>query len=254
MFRTVGEQACRRPTGRSALVLRAMAVIQAECADPMFTTKALATRCGKPQAAFGKAFFAELGLYPYEYLRNVRLDRAAAFLSTTSRRVKEVWAAVGYRDGSAFDHDFKKRFGVTPSRYRIHDCREPKSTNIALAPPVAKRGSPSSIEARVDRKAILVVDDDESTRETIGRYLRLEGFAVTVAGSGLDALAEARTTRVDAVLLDYHLPDLEGMDCLAALRDLDVQVPVVMFSADWELQLSVQELTALNATMLFKVC
>jgi len=84
-----------------------------------------------------------------------------------------------------------------------------------------------------DSGAILVVDDDESSREMLIRRLERPGYAVSGATNGLQALALARKQRFDLVMLDMIMPGLDGFQVLAklkadpALRDM----PVIMLSA-----------------------
>ncbi len=84
-----------------------------------------------------------------------------------------------------------------------------------------------------DEGAILVVDDDESSREMLARRLRRCGYTLSVVASGLHALALARSQKFDLVLLDMIMPGLDGFQVLAkfkadpALRE----TPIIMLSA-----------------------
>ena len=62
--------------------------------------------------------------------------------------------------------------------------------------------------------------------------LRRTGYVVDVAGSGRDAVARARKSPPDAMLLDYEMPDMDALEVLAALRDRDANVafPVLIFT------------------------
>ena len=80
---------------------------------------------------------------------------------------------------------------------------------------------------------ILIVDDHEDTRRVLARLLHHCGHATEVAGGGAEALRVRRATRPDLVILDYNMPDMNGLEVLgeirgsASLRD----VPVIMFTA-----------------------
>ena len=78
--------------------------------------------------------------------------------------------------------------------------------------------------------AILVVEDDESTREIVELYLRRDGHAVVQARDGLEGLRLAREARPDLVVLDLMLPGLDGMEVCRSLRE-ESDVPVVMLTA-----------------------
>ncbi|MFL6240647.1 MAG: response regulator [Actinomycetes bacterium] len=77
---------------------------------------------------------------------------------------------------------------------------------------------------------VLVVEDEESFSEALGYLLRKEGFEVTVADTGPDALAEFERGGADLVLLDLMLPGLSGIEVCQKLRQTS-SVPVIMLTA-----------------------
>src|SRR5690349_1581718 len=80
------------------------------------------------------------------------------------------------------------------------------------------------------RMAILIVDDDPDTRGRLERALREsgDGWDVRQAATAKEALALAGAADVECVLLDYRLPDADGLTCLRELRRMRVELPVVM--------------------------
>ncbi len=68
------------------------------------------------------------------------------------------------------------------------------------------------------QKRILVVDDSRVVRKIARRILERAGFAVDEACDGADALLHVRQERPDAMLLDWNMPIMNGIDCLRALR------------------------------------
>ena len=82
---------------------------------------------------------------------------------------------------------------------------------------------------------LLLVEDDETIRETIADALQLEGFVVTAVGNGRDALNLLQRAPADApfglVVLDLMLPGLGGLDVCRALRAARNQTPVLVVSA-----------------------
>jgi two-component system, OmpR family, response regulator RegX3 len=77
---------------------------------------------------------------------------------------------------------------------------------------------------------VLVVEDEESYREALSFLLEREGFEVSVAETGPDALAAFEREGADIVLLDVMLPGLPGTEVCRRLRQVS-QVPVIMVSA-----------------------
>ncbi|WP_152366015.1 response regulator transcription factor [Microlunatus speluncae] len=77
---------------------------------------------------------------------------------------------------------------------------------------------------------ILVVDDDETVREVVRRYLSREGHQVLEAGTGPDALAIFREQRPDLVVLDLMLPGSDGLELCRTMR-AESTVGVIMLTA-----------------------
>ncbi|BDG60224.1 response regulator transcription factor [Caldinitratiruptor microaerophilus] len=76
---------------------------------------------------------------------------------------------------------------------------------------------------------ILVVDDERHIRELCRLYLEQEGFTVTEAGSGDEALDAVRRARPDLVILDLMLPGTPGLEVARALVERDV--PTILLTA-----------------------
>ena len=77
---------------------------------------------------------------------------------------------------------------------------------------------------------VLVVEDEESYSDALAYMLRKEGFEVSLASTGPDALTEFERTGADIVLLDLMLPGLPGTEVCRRIRQVS-NVPVIMVSA-----------------------
>jgi two-component system KDP operon response regulator KdpE len=77
---------------------------------------------------------------------------------------------------------------------------------------------------------ILVIDDEAQIRRFLDIGLRAEGYEVLLAANAADGLALAATQSLDLVILDIGLPDRDGHEVLAELRQWS-QMPVLMLSA-----------------------
>ncbi|WP_426181657.1 response regulator transcription factor [Microbacterium sp. TWP3-1-2b2] len=78
---------------------------------------------------------------------------------------------------------------------------------------------------------ILAVDDEQMLTDLLAMALRMEGWEVRTASSGLEALQVARDFEPDALLLDIMMPDLDGMSVLRRLRESGNLVPVLFLTA-----------------------
>ncbi len=86
---------------------------------------------------------------------------------------------------------------------------------------------------------ILVVDDEQLIRWTLKQQLSAHGFDVVEAGTGAEALA-AFGEAVDLVLLDFRLPDTDGLTVLRQLKELQPTVPVILLTAFATIQTAVE--------------
>lgn len=82
-------------------------------------------------------------------------------------------------------------------------------------------------------KRILIVDDEREFRDLLRYRLTGERYEVTCAGSGAEALEQARKSVPDLILMDLLLPDLDGISVLEILRRQSATrgTPIIMISA-----------------------
>lgn len=91
---------------------------------------------------------------------------------------------------------------------------------------------------------ILAVDDEPMLTDLLAMALRMEGWEVRTAASGLEALQVARDFEPDALVLDVMMPDLDGMSVLRRLREAGNLVPVVFLTAKDAVEDRIAGLTA----------
>src|SRR5690349_14194348 len=91
---------------------------------------------------------------------------------------------------------------------------------------------------------LLIVDDESGIRESLTGVLEDEGYTVTAAGSGEQALELVRKTAFDLALLDIWLPGIDGLETLERIRELDNPPEVIMISGHGTIE------TAVRATKL----
>ena len=76
---------------------------------------------------------------------------------------------------------------------------------------------------------VLVVEDDQLTRRTLGRLLKSVGYDTSTAADGHVALQLIREKRPDLIVLDMRMPHLNGLE---VLQRLDQSIPVIVVSAE----------------------
>jgi two-component system, OmpR family, response regulator len=89
-----------------------------------------------------------------------------------------------------------------------------------------------------------VVDDEVNIAELIAMALRYEGWTVDVAHTGSKAVAAAKAERPDVVVLDWMLPDFDGLEVLRRIRAAEPAVPVLFLTARDAVEDRVAGLTA----------
>jgi DNA-binding response OmpR family regulator len=80
-------------------------------------------------------------------------------------------------------------------------------------------------------QTILVIDDDESLRDTIGLLLEREGFRPVLVGDGKTGLQEVFNSRPALVLVDLRMPGLSGIEVCKKVRAAGIPVPIIVLSA-----------------------
>ena len=89
------------------------------------------------------------------------------------------------------------------------------------------------------QRNILVVDDERTIREVVRRYLELEGFVVTEAETGPEALSILQSEKPDLIVLDIMLPGVDGFSITRRLRHpvesnplrIEGDIPIILLTA-----------------------
>jgi CheY-like chemotaxis protein len=111
-----------------------------------------------------------------------------------------------------------------------------KSANLAiltLLEPGQATPRPTPMPGPEQRAALLVVDDSETNRDILARFLERQGHIVETAASGRDALARLAVRRFDLALLDILMPEMNGFELVEHMKanEASSQVPVIFISA-----------------------
>jgi len=104
-------------------------------------------------------------------------------------------------------------------------------SNIALAGPV-----------------VLIVDDDAAVRSSLQFYLEIEGFVVTTYACGSELLADLTMPEAGCLVIDYRLPNMNGLDLLSELRRRQIDLPAILVTTNPSM--SVRERTSAAGAVL----
>ena len=86
---------------------------------------------------------------------------------------------------------------------------------------------------------ILIIDDERAIRNTLKEILEFENYIVDVAENGRAGLEMASATAYDLIFSDIKMPEMDGIELLSALRDAEVESPVVMISGHGNIETAV---------------
>ena len=102
------------------------------------------------------------------------------------------------------------------------------------------------------RLYIAVVDDDESVRKALKRLLRASNLQAEIFASGQEFLGSLTTRHPDCLVLDFHMPGMNGLEVQRTLARINVDLPVVVITGHDEPQIRKQCLAAGAAACLCK--
>ncbi len=80
-------------------------------------------------------------------------------------------------------------------------------------------------------QTILIIDDDDSLRDTVSLVLEREGYRTVQAAEGRGGLEQALLLRPDLILVDLRLPGMTGVEICKQLRGAEVAIPIIVLSA-----------------------
>jgi FixJ family two-component response regulator len=83
----------------------------------------------------------------------------------------------------------------------------------------------------VPRRLVLVVDDDPAVRNSLKFSLEVEGFTVRDYSSANELLRESEITDAGCLVIDYHLPEMNGLEMLNRLRARRVTAPAILITS-----------------------
>ncbi len=79
-------------------------------------------------------------------------------------------------------------------------------------------------------KKILIVEDEKPIRQALELKLSKAGFSITPVSNGKDAISKVSEQKFDLILLDLMMPEMNGYEVLAQLKNLNIKTPVIILS------------------------
>ena len=80
------------------------------------------------------------------------------------------------------------------------------------------------------KKKVLLVDDEKDLLGLIGSRIEMWGYSLITAPDGMTAINAVKNEKPDIVVLDYIMPEVDGIEVLEQIRKIDKKIPVIMFS------------------------
>ena len=93
-------------------------------------------------------------------------------------------------------------------------------------------------------RIVHLVDDDEAIRRSAGFMLKTSGFQVRTYASGLELLKDARELAPGCILLDVRMPEMDGLQVQAALKERGIGFPVIVMTGHGDVGVAVQAMKA----------
>jgi DNA-binding NtrC family response regulator len=92
----------------------------------------------------------------------------------------------------------------------------------------------------VDKRKILVVDDEDALRTVLSAELNSEGYDVGTAGDGIEAVSELEKQKYDLVLLDIRMPNMNGFEVLKVIKEKHPGTKVIMLTGFADLKNAIE--------------
>jgi len=90
------------------------------------------------------------------------------------------------------------------------------------------------------RGTVLLVDDEKAIRDSLRMVVEYEGYRVLEAANGDEALAAARRSSPDAILLDIKMPEMDGLEVLGSLRERGYEMPVIVVTGHGDIDTAIE--------------
>ena len=129
------------------------------------------------------------------------------------------------------EHAGKIRVDSAPGRGTTFTMEFPMIRKAVMPEAAISRVTSEPRRTSPQLGSVLIIDDEAAIRESLQTLLELEGYEVETANDGEEGLARVAEHPFDLVLLDFALPERNGMEVLRDIRERDAELPVIMITA-----------------------
>jgi two-component system, LuxR family, response regulator FixJ len=84
----------------------------------------------------------------------------------------------------------------------------------------------------VAKQVVILVDDDEGVRNSLRNMMEGEGFVVHAFSNGRDLLNDTSLWATGCLVVDYHMPAMNGLELVSALRGRGVSIPAILITGN----------------------
>ena len=84
----------------------------------------------------------------------------------------------------------------------------------------------------MDRKRILIVDDDESVRSLLARALKIWGYEIDTVRNGVEAITQVEKRSYDLVITDYMMPKMDGLELTRRIKAEHPSIPILLVTSN----------------------
>ncbi|KPA10272.1 PAS/PAC sensor hybrid histidine kinase [Candidatus Magnetomorum sp. HK-1] len=109
--------------------------------------------------------------------------------------------------------------------------RLPKKASLEI-PPQETEFNENALQIKSNQLNILTVDDHPNNHIVMSFFFDETPYIVTYVDSGKKALKKIQESTFDVILMDLNMPEMNGFDCTQAIRDMNIQTPIIALSAD----------------------
>lgn len=119
------------------------------------------------------------------------------------------------------------------------------TAGFSSTPPVSIVRGPApepDESSQLDRRRVLLVDDQPSVLRSMSRMLRIRGYSVDTASNGAEAIKQVALGEFDVVVSDIAMPEMDGISLLREIRAHDLYVPVILITGEPTVDTAIQAL------------